>query len=151
MKHARWLGLAPATLEFWVRFPNERNQGKQAHPVLKYRFPHGSQSSTLLLPHAHSFVIGPAVINTHKHALRNTMVSRTNNTYTSPTHTSNRYCRNKHTLPRQILCQSCHAPVLAHVHAYPCDVWHQFRILMNLAASSTAARRECLAQPRTPG
>jgi hypothetical protein len=31
------------TLEFWVRFPNERNQGKQAHPVLKYRVPHGSQ------------------------------------------------------------------------------------------------------------
>jgi hypothetical protein len=24
-----WLSLAPATLEFWVRFPNERNQGKQ--------------------------------------------------------------------------------------------------------------------------
>jgi hypothetical protein len=24
-----WLGLAPATLEFWVRFLNERNQGKQ--------------------------------------------------------------------------------------------------------------------------
>jgi hypothetical protein len=48
-----WLGLTPATLEFWVRFPNERNQGKQAHPVLKYRVPHGSQ---------HSFVIGPAVI-----------------------------------------------------------------------------------------
>jgi hypothetical protein len=23
----------PATLEFWVRFPNERNQGKQAHPA----------------------------------------------------------------------------------------------------------------------
>jgi hypothetical protein len=23
-----WFGLAPATLEFWVRFPNERNQGK---------------------------------------------------------------------------------------------------------------------------
>ena len=39
---AWWLGLAPATLEFWVRFPNERNQGKQAHPVLKYRVPHGS-------------------------------------------------------------------------------------------------------------
>jgi hypothetical protein len=38
-----WLGLAPATLEFWVRFPNERNQGKQAYPVLKYRVPHGSQ------------------------------------------------------------------------------------------------------------
>ena len=34
--------LAPATLEFWVRFPNERNQGKQAHPVFKYRVPHGS-------------------------------------------------------------------------------------------------------------
>ena len=40
---AWWLSLAPATLEFWVRFPNERNQGKQAHPVLKYRVPHGSQ------------------------------------------------------------------------------------------------------------
>jgi hypothetical protein len=36
------VGLAPATLEFWVRFPNERNQGKQAHPVLKYRVPQGS-------------------------------------------------------------------------------------------------------------
>jgi hypothetical protein len=35
------LGLAPVTLEFWVRFPNERNQGKQAHPVLKYWVPHG--------------------------------------------------------------------------------------------------------------
>ncbi len=30
----RWLvvGLAPATLEFWVRFPNERNQGKRGPP-----------------------------------------------------------------------------------------------------------------------
>jgi hypothetical protein len=37
------VGLAPGTLEFWVRFPNERNQGKQAHPVLKYRVPHVSQ------------------------------------------------------------------------------------------------------------
>ena len=36
------LSLVPDTLEFWVRFPNERNQGKQAHPVLKYRVPHGS-------------------------------------------------------------------------------------------------------------
>jgi hypothetical protein len=27
-----WFGLAPANLEFWVRFPNGRNQGKQAHP-----------------------------------------------------------------------------------------------------------------------
>ena len=80
-----WLGLAPATLEFWVRFPNERNQGKQAHPVLKYRVPHGSQcvmgrlvhtglgTSSLVAhvlhypppPHANSFVLGPAVINTH--------------------------------------------------------------------------------------
>jgi hypothetical protein len=49
------VGLAPATLEFWVRFPNERNQGKQAHPVLKYRVPHGSH------------VIGPAVIK-HTHS-----------------------------------------------------------------------------------
>ncbi len=31
----------------WVRFPNERNQGKQAHPVLKYRVPHGSQHEQL--------------------------------------------------------------------------------------------------------
>jgi hypothetical protein len=28
---------------FWVRFPNERNQRKQAHPVSKYQVPHGSQ------------------------------------------------------------------------------------------------------------
>jgi len=34
--------MAP-TLKFWVRFPNERNQGKQAHPVLKYRVPQGSK------------------------------------------------------------------------------------------------------------
>ena len=80
-----WLGLAPATLGFWVRFPNERNQGKQANPVLKYRVPHGSQvcdgqtsphKPRLVVPHstclslspsppAHSFIIGPAVINTH--------------------------------------------------------------------------------------
>jgi hypothetical protein len=31
---AWWLGLAPATLEFWVRFPNEMNQGRQAHPAV---------------------------------------------------------------------------------------------------------------------
>jgi hypothetical protein len=31
----------------WVRFPNERNQGKQAHPVLKYRVPYGSQREQL--------------------------------------------------------------------------------------------------------
>jgi hypothetical protein len=40
---AWWLGLAPDTLEFWIRFPSERNQGKQEYPVLKYRVPHGSQ------------------------------------------------------------------------------------------------------------
>jgi hypothetical protein len=51
------VGLAPATQEFGVRFPNERNQGKQAHPVLKYRVPQGS--------HVNIFVLGPAVINTH--------------------------------------------------------------------------------------
>jgi len=45
---AWWLGLAPATLEFWVQFPNERNQGKQAHPVLKYRVPHGSQTFAVM-------------------------------------------------------------------------------------------------------
>jgi hypothetical protein len=85
------VGLAPATLEFWVRFPNERNQGKQAHPVLKYRVPQGSHPPRSLVrdeqthphrprlvvsnstcpplsssPHANSFVIGPAVIK-HTH------------------------------------------------------------------------------------
>ncbi len=33
----------------WVRFPNERNQGKQTHPVLKYRVPHGSQDQIVPL------------------------------------------------------------------------------------------------------
>ena len=73
-----WFRLAPATLEFWVRFPNERNQGKQAHPVLKYRVPHGSHPHRPRLvvsrstcaplsssPHSNSFVIGTAVTNTH--------------------------------------------------------------------------------------
>ena len=36
-------------LEFWVQFPNERNQGKQAHPVLKYLVPHWSQPSPRVL------------------------------------------------------------------------------------------------------
>jgi hypothetical protein len=40
-------GLAPhpwaVAPEFWVQFPNQRNQRKQAHPVLEYRVPHGSQ------------------------------------------------------------------------------------------------------------
>jgi hypothetical protein len=44
-----WLGLAPSTLEFWVRFPTERNQRKTGrHPVFKYRVqqlvPHGSHA-----------------------------------------------------------------------------------------------------------
>jgi len=43
---AWWLPVGlDQSLEFWVRFPNERNQGKQAHPVLKYQVPHGSQGS----------------------------------------------------------------------------------------------------------
>jgi hypothetical protein len=41
-----WVLHQPPT-EFWVRFPNKRNQGKQAHPVLKYRVPHGSQRTAL--------------------------------------------------------------------------------------------------------
>jgi hypothetical protein len=77
-----WFGLASATLEFWVRFPNERNQGKQEHPALKYRVPHGSHhtglgSSSLVAHvlhypsvHANIFVIGTAVINTHTHRTR---------------------------------------------------------------------------------
>ena len=68
---AWWLGLAPATLEFWVRFPNERNQGKQAHPVLKYRVPqsHGSQhmSSTLLPPREQ--LCNRSCSNKHTHTL----------------------------------------------------------------------------------
>jgi hypothetical protein len=67
-----WLGLAPVTLEFWVRFPNERNQGKQAPPVLKFQVPYGfhvvSHSTCPPLspsPYANSFVIVTAVINTH--------------------------------------------------------------------------------------
>jgi len=40
--HPGVLGLAPATLVFWARIPNERNQEHQAHPVLRYRVPHGS-------------------------------------------------------------------------------------------------------------
>ena len=57
-----WFGLAPATLEFWVRLQNERNQGKQAHPVLKYRVPHGSHTSlgsSYLIAHVPSTVILP--------------------------------------------------------------------------------------------
>ena len=98
----RWLGSDPL-LAWWLACTshpgvlgsipkrNERNR-KQAHPVLKYRVPHGSQcvmgrlihsprlntvlgssslivhvlQHTLLPPHANSFVIGPAVI---KHTL----------------------------------------------------------------------------------
>jgi len=64
-----WFGLAPATLEFWVLFPHERNQGKQAHLVLKYRV----RSKCPLLspsPHANSLIVGTAVIiNTHIHTL----------------------------------------------------------------------------------
>jgi hypothetical protein len=52
------VGLAPDTLKFWVRFPNERNQGKTGrHPVLSTGFLKG--------PIANRFVIGTAVINTH--------------------------------------------------------------------------------------
>ena len=39
--------------EVWIFTPATLNQGKQAHPVLKYRVPHGSH------------VIGTAAINTH--------------------------------------------------------------------------------------
>ena len=67
---AWWLGLAPATLEFWVRFPNERNQGKTGAPCVKV--PGSSRVPSFIAhvlhspppPPANSFVIGPAVINT---------------------------------------------------------------------------------------
>ena len=45
----------------WVRFPKKRRQGKQAHPVLEYRVPHGSEthmSSTTTLSLANSFILG---------------------------------------------------------------------------------------------
>ena len=54
------VGLAPATLEFWVRFPNERNQGNRAPPCFKV-----PGSSRVPSPHANSFIKGTAVINTH--------------------------------------------------------------------------------------
>ena len=82
-----WLGLAPATLEFWVRFPNDRNQGKQVATLRESTgFPTGptlvrdgqtsphrprlvvSLSTCPPLspsPFANSFIIGTAVINTH--------------------------------------------------------------------------------------
>jgi hypothetical protein len=45
----------------WIRFPNERNQGKQAHPMLKYRVSHGSQDSlSLSSSHALSFFSPPS-------------------------------------------------------------------------------------------
>jgi hypothetical protein len=46
-----WFGLASATLEFWVRFPNERDHGKQAHRVLKYR---GSQFPGIVAAPVHA-------------------------------------------------------------------------------------------------
>jgi len=64
-----WLGLAPATLEFWVRFPNERNQGKQAHPVLKYRVPHGSH------PSPRKQLCTRSCSNKHTHLMRRNCVS----------------------------------------------------------------------------
>ncbi len=88
-----WLGLAPATLEFWVQFPNERNQGKleSARRTLCYTHtpPSFTQSpspprslvrdfhtvfgsSSLVAhflhptsPHVNSFVICTAVINSN--------------------------------------------------------------------------------------
>jgi hypothetical protein len=106
-----------------------RGTRKQAHPVLKFRVPHGSQcvmgslvhtglgSSSLVAhvlpyppPYANTFVLGPAVINTH---------TRQTSSQRSTVHTGlgsqslvphvlhcppppreqvcNRYCSNKHT------------------------------------------------------
>jgi hypothetical protein len=65
-----WFGLAPSHLEFGVRFPNERNQRKQAHPVLKYRVPHGSHS-----PLANSFAIGTVVIDNNNTFIRSTITT----------------------------------------------------------------------------
>jgi hypothetical protein len=84
------VGLAPATLEFWVRFPNERNQGKQAHPVLKYRVPQGSQCVMGRLVHT-----GLGSSSLVAHVLP----------YPPPppcTHLCTRSCSNKHTHPLQI-------------------------------------------------
>jgi hypothetical protein len=59
------VGLAPATLEFWVRFPNERNQGKQAHPVLKYRVPQGSHRCICRCSRMHARLSLPRVLLPH--------------------------------------------------------------------------------------
>jgi hypothetical protein len=55
------VGLAPATLELWVRFPchpKREEPGKTGrHPVLKYWVPHGSQRDGQTSPHRPRLVI----------------------------------------------------------------------------------------------
>ena len=73
------VGLSPATLEFWVRFPNERNQGKQGSTLCSStgfltgptpreqicnRYCSNKHTHTSFLVHS-CFVLGPAIINTH--------------------------------------------------------------------------------------
>ncbi len=52
--------LSPPTLRF--PGPNERNQGKQAHPVIKYLVPHGSQCVMSRLIHT---VLGSSSLIAH--------------------------------------------------------------------------------------
>jgi hypothetical protein len=57
------VGLAPAILEFWVRFPNERNQGKQGATLCEsIGFFTGPSPPLSPSPHANSFIF--FVINT---------------------------------------------------------------------------------------
>ena len=102
-----------------------------------YRCEHG-KISVYLSPQKREHHRHPTVPTheTRQIPTHNTLVcaSRTNNTYTF------------HALPRKILCTRLvhhqtltvhpHLPGSAHVHAPPCAVRHQFRILMNAAAST---------------
>jgi hypothetical protein len=56
------VGLAPDILEFWVRFPNERNRGKQGTTLCYVKVP----GSSRVPPHANNFIKGTVVINTHR-------------------------------------------------------------------------------------
>ena len=82
---AWWLGLASATLEFWVRFPNERNQGKQEHPVLKYRVPQRSHFTQSPYPPCSPERDG----QTSPHRLRLVVSRSTCPPLSSPPHTNN--------------------------------------------------------------
>ncbi len=112
------VGLAPATLEFWVRFPlNERNTGLH------------DESYVPPPPHANSFLIDTAVINTHRycsnkhtHCLGSSyLIAHVLHCPHPPprTHLYIRSCSNKHTHISLLLPFSHNLPLVAHVLHYP--------------------------------